>query len=54
MLSRSKPAVPNERKDGKSEKDKKLPDLEDFLKNRDFTGAMALLEVFYFHANYHV
>lgn len=47
ILSRNKPAA---KKDGtgstSKEKDKKsMPSLEDFIKARDYTGAVTLLEV---------
>lgn len=52
ILSRAKPAIPQASKDGSSgsgtSAQKKLPKLEDFLSQRDYLGAMSLLE---FHRN---
>lgn len=47
MLSRAKPATQAVPKDNAAVKEKKKakPELEDFIKERDFTGAIILLEV---------
>ena len=47
ILSRNKPAAKKDATGSTSkEKDKKtMPSLEDFIKARDYTGAMTLLEV---------
>ena len=49
MLSRTKPAVGPGSQTSTSAKDakkkRKMPKLEDFLLNRDYTGATSLLEV---------
>lgn len=51
ILSRSKPAAGGGANSGEStsplkeKKKKKLPKLEDFLQNRDYAGALTLLEV---------
>eukprot|EP00730_Choanoeca_flexa_P001612 TRINITY_DN10709_c0_g1_i1.p3 TRINITY_DN10709_c0_g1~~TRINITY_DN10709_c0_g1_i1.p3 ORF type:complete len:107 (+),score=3.66 TRINITY_DN10709_c0_g1_i1:56-376(+) len=47
ILSRSKPAEEHEpelQRKRSQEKKKSLPDLEDFLAKRDYTGAITLLE----------
>ena len=49
ILSRQRPAistVPLADKESVS-KQPKLPDLEEYLDNRDYTGALTLLEVFF-------
>ena len=53
MLSRTKPAVgPGSGNTVSSAKDskkkRKLPKVEDFLQMRDYTGALTLLEVYYY------
>ena len=51
ILSRSKPAAGGGANSGEStsplkeKKKKKLPKLEEFLQNRDYSGALTLLEV---------
>ena len=47
MLSRQKPAIgPGSSTPAKeNKKKKKLPKVEEFLENRDYTGAITLLEV---------
>lgn len=47
MLSRAKPAVGGEspHTDKRKKKGRKIPKLEDLLSQRDFTGAITLLEV---------
>lgn len=47
MLSRQKPAIgPGSTTPAKeNKKKKKLPKVEEFLENRDYTGAITLLEV---------
>lgn len=47
MLSRAKPAVTGEtlQMDKKKKKGKKIPKLEEYLTNRDYSGALTLLEV---------
>lgn len=47
MLSRAKPAVSTgtNASSTANDKKKKVPRLEDFIANRDFTGASTLLEV---------
>jgi hypothetical protein len=48
LLSRTKAAEDPAKKQEVVEKQKKkLPDLEDFLQKRDYSGAIALLEVYY-------
>lgn len=48
ILSRAKPAIAPANQDGGSSaqtaKTKQLPKLEEFLSQRDYTGAMSLLE----------
>lgn len=47
MLSRAKPAVGGDlqQADKQNKKAKKVPKLDDLLAQRDFTGAITLLEV---------
>ena len=45
MLSRTKPAQTTGNAIATETKKSKVPSLEDFIKNRDFTGALTLLEV---------
>lgn len=57
MLSRTKPATgPGSSTPAKeNKKKKKLPKLDEFLEQRDYTGAITLLEVllaFTIHCNY--
>jgi hypothetical protein len=49
MLSRAKPVSQAIPKDNSATKEKKKskPELEDFIRERDFTGAIILLEVRY-------
>jgi hypothetical protein len=46
LLSRTKAADdPIKRKEGQEKQKKRPPELEDFLMKRDYSGAIALLEV---------
>lgn len=46
ILSRSKPAASGQAPSaGKEKKKRKFPRLEEFLQNRDYVGAITLLEV---------
>jgi hypothetical protein len=47
ILSRSKPAAGPVSGTQQTQQKKQLPKLEDFLKTRDYTGALSLLEVFF-------
>jgi hypothetical protein len=48
LLSRTKAADdPNKRQEIIEKQKKKLPELEDFLQKRDYSGAVALLDVIF-------
>ncbi|XP_014674786.1 PREDICTED: intraflagellar transport protein 56-like [Priapulus caudatus] len=44
LLSRIKPAKASSSQEKESKKEKKLPQFEDFIKQRDYTGAITILE----------
>lgn len=45
ILSKARVAAPTLPASDKKEKEKKAPDLEEFLQKRDYMGAIALLQV---------
>jgi hypothetical protein len=53
LLSRTKAADdPIKKQEIQDKQKKKLPELEDFVQKRDYSGAIALLEVFIGNKNY--